>query len=702
MESEGYPRAEEVLRLLAAAAYSARLYPPSSALPGEAAAAFADRANGVAGLTGPLRYTVDPKGFRLGDVELAAGQSQIVTFAEALHALQVGQLIIAPGVTAEEARNFVAVANADHASVRSQGGVRALLVKLGIAHLAVIEVTLRASEEEGLLGVDLMAAPLDEVAEQLASAAKHWARSATAGAGEDDVATAVGRLQQATREIASQRVAQALMRLDEDTRMKVLGWSLKADANGHRMEGMLGIISRMKPAALARLLKLVAAQAGTDPQRIAGALELPPETSKILAMLLEPGPSYDPDFGYEPTAQTAERMAEIMAEPEDSGDIERQVALSATQLASSRSLATATAIAQFSPDVDNVRAIASVLGDAARDGAFPVVREALRRLDELALDPALTEEVAVARNALADPEVLSDVCAAPVSDADAAMAGEILHAAGTAGAEALLEYYVKAPEGKRSLLRPVMRGMSEQILGVASRLLRTDDSTEQVAIVRVLPVLGDKRTVPVVAAALESIDPDVRRAAVDSLAEIPGPEAGAALARAVNHWDGETQRYAIQQIGRCRVTSALPALVRALNDIKMSGRSHDVKKEIVKAIEAMGSQEGLPVLKRVANRRLVIGRKNKELRLLARRAVSNLTMVKAVADATSPTALANGRPSDDAPEGKTPAGKVSTGAASTGVTPTGMTPTSALRMNTAAYRGGPDMWAPPMEGVDPL
>ncbi len=113
MESEGYPRAEEVLRLLAAAAYSARLYPPSSLLPGEAAKAFAARANGIAGLTGPLRYTVDPKGFRLGDVELAAGQSQIVAFAESLHALQVGQLIIAPGVSADEARSFVEVANAD-------------------------------------------------------------------------------------------------------------------------------------------------------------------------------------------------------------------------------------------------------------------------------------------------------------------------------------------------------------------------------------------------------------------------------------------------------------------------------------------------------------------------------------------------------------------------------------------------------------
>ncbi len=486
------------------------------------------------------------------------------------------------------------------------------------------------------------------------------------------------------------------MRLDEDTRMKVLGWSLKADANGHRMEGMLGIISRMKPAALARLLKLVAAQAGTDPQRVAGALDLPPETAKMLAMLLEPAPSYDPDFGAEPTSETAQRMAEIMAEPEDSGDIERQVSLSATQLASSRSLATATAIAQMSADVDSVRAIASVLADAARDGAFPVVREALRRLDELAIDPALTEEVAAARNTLADPEVLADVCSAPVTDADAAMAGEILHAAGPAGAEALLDYYVRAPQGKRSLLRPVMRGMSEQILGVASRLLRTDDSAQQIAIVRMLPALGDKRTVPVVAAALESIDPDVRRAAVDSLAEIPGPEAGAALARAVNHWDGETQRYAIRQIGQCRVTSALPALVRALNDIKNVGtvaRREEGDHQGHRGDGVAGRPAGAQTGRRAAE--LVIGRKNKEMRLLARRAVANLTMVKAVADASAPPVPVRAQlvvPPSDEVYGSVPEDSPAPGAPVS----------SALHMNAAAYRSGPDAWPPPMEGVDPL
>jgi hypothetical protein len=85
----------------------------------------------------------------------------------------------------------------------------------------------------------------------------------------------------------------------------------------------------------------------------------------------------------------------------------------------------------------------------------------------------------------------------------------------------------------------------------------------------------------------------------------------------------------------------------------------------------------------------VIGRKNKELRLLARRAVANLTMVKAVSDATSPT-------TPTTPD--TTTGGMTTG----GIPPTGMTPTSAMRMNAAAYRGDPDLWAPPMEGVDPL
>ena len=272
--TQEYPRAEEALRLLANAAGSARLYPAASALPAAAVAKFAARANAVLDGQGPIRFVVNPEGFSIGETEIAEGASQVAALAKALHAQQVGQLLIAPGVTEPEAAAFVAVANADPAAVRARGGSRAILAASHVAHIAVVEVSLRASEEEGLLGIDLMTAPIDDVAAELEKSAERWARST--GPGDDDVAAAIGRMEAATREIAVERVVAALMRLDEPTRMRVLGLSLKADSNGQRMNGMLGVIAQMKPAALARLLTLVATQAGTDPRRIAGALELPP------------------------------------------------------------------------------------------------------------------------------------------------------------------------------------------------------------------------------------------------------------------------------------------------------------------------------------------------------------------------------------------------------------------------------------------
>lgn len=631
LDSEGYPRAEEVLRHLAAAAYAARLYPPASALPAQAAAAFTERANALAASAGPLRFVVEPHGFRVGEQELGTGQSQVVSLAESLYALQVGQLIIAPGVTQPETSAFVTIATADPAAVRQRGGMRAVLVQTGVAHLAVIEVSLRQTEEEGMLGLDLLTAPLDEIAAEIASAAGTWAETATNGQGSDMVAEAIGRLEQATREIAEERVSQAMMRLDEKTRMKVLGMSLKADQQGQRMQGMLDVIAKMKPAALARLLKLVAAQAGTEPNRIAGALELPPETLSMLAMLLAPTPSVEPDFGASPVV-VAQQIADEMAKPEDPGEIERQVAVAAPQLAAGRALTTAVAISRTHPDADAVTAIAAALPDAARDGAFPVVREALRRLDELSADPAFSNEVIQARNALADPRILADVCAAPLTDADAAIAGEILHAAGPAGAEALLNQYIRAPESRRSLLRPVLRGLSEPVLGVAGKMLRTEDAAVAAAVLRTLPVLGDKRTVPVIAAALDNLDVQVRRAAISALAETPGPEAAQALSRAVNHWDPETQRWAIREIGRAKAVGALPVLTRALGDINVFERTHDTKKEIISALAQMESPEAVPALRRVAGRKLVFGKKNKELRFIAQRAVAHLQAQEAAAE----------------------------------------------------------------------
>ena len=633
-ESESFPRAEEALRLLAAAAGSARLYPVASPLPAEAVTRFTARTNEVMAINGPLRYIVDPHRFRIGDVELALGNSQVVTLAESLHALQVGQLVVAPGLTTAESAAFVAMANADAPGIRALGGPRSALAAASVTHIAVVEVSLRASEEEGLLGLDLMTAPLDEIAAATAAAAERWARAT--GPGDDEMAAAIDRLETATRQLAAERVSAALMRLDEKTRMQVLGFSLKADTEGRRMDGMLAVIAQMKPAALARLLTLVAAQAGTDPRRIAGALELPPEAARLLAMMLEPSPAAEPPDEETPASTPAAELAREMATNEDMSDLTRQIAIASPLLSAGRALSTAVAISREKPDAGAIAAIGDSLAQAARDGAFTTVREALRRLDELAGTPELTDAIAAARATFSDPSVLAEVCAAVMTDADAAIAGEILHSAGASGAAALLDAYTQGSPEIASLLRPVLRGMSEAVLGVARTRLRSEDGPRAIAILSALAALGDRRAVPVIAQGLDHLDEPVRFAAVTSLANTPLPEAAAALVKALRHSEPETQRFVVRELGRVKVASVVPALARALDSINVLHPTYETKKAIIGALEQIGTPEAQKVLRRQGDRKLVLGRKTRELRALARRAATHLQTHRSINEGETP------------------------------------------------------------------
>ena len=580
-------------------------------------ARFTARANDLTS-AGPLRIVVDPHGFRIGDTVLSVGNAQTLSLAEALHALQVGQLIIAPGLTHAETQAFLAIANAEPSGIRSLGGPRNALMAAGVAHIAVIEVSLRASEETGLLGIDLMTAPLDEIAEQVLAAAERWQQGE--GQTPDEVTQAIDRLEAATRELAIERVAEALMRLDEASRMRVLAFSLQSGASSARMEGMLGIIASMKPAALARLLMLVAAQAPTDPKRIAAALPLTPEKTRLLDQLLVPARAGDDE---EPTAEVAVEMAREMAVEEDKTELRRQVSVASPALSAGRALATAVAVSRVHPEPDSARAIGECLGQAARDGDFPIVREAMRRLDEMGEQHAMSDAVDAARATLSDPGVLADICAAVACDADAAMAGEILSAAGPAGAEALLRAYIRGSEELRSLLRPALRAMGDSIIGVARTQLRTDDPVKAIAILRTLSALGDRRAVPILSQGLANLNESVRFAAITALADTAAPEAAGALVKALNHPEPATQRFAVREIGRVKAAPAVHQLTRALEDLNVL-RSHELKKEIIRALEHIGTPEAERALRRTADRKLVLGRKSRELRRQARAALSSI------------------------------------------------------------------------------
>jgi HEAT repeat protein len=619
-------RAEDLLRLLAGAANAVRLYPPSSPLRDGAIARFAEGARIVTAAHGPVQYRVDRERFLLGDTPLGEAFPQVAALAETLHALQVGQLIVAPALTADEVLRFLDIIGGDAKAVRASGGIRAALKAAGVQNLAVVEVTLRASSEAGIVGLDLTSAPLEDIARELTAATAAWTHDAERGAeAADAVRNAVDRLEPAARDLAMRRCAEALRYLDENTRTMLLAGALTADGTGTRMDGMLSVISRMTPAALARLLRLVAQRSGQEPGALMGASDLPPEVARKVAALLKPAPSSDPDRGIPAEADADAIVGEIVsAGEEDFSHINELVRSVTVQNAAARGLTTTIQVAGARRTEEAVRAVADALAPAVKAGAFDEIAAAAELLAELAADPGLAAAVAAARQVLSAPDLLSECVRRLIDDPEALGARMLIESVGPAGADALIEGYLAASEMQRAQLLPVIAPMAEAIAPVTGRILRSGASDAASAVVRLLGSIGSRRLVPTMALALDHLDSRVRSEAVAALAGIPGPESAQLLQKALGHWDPETRRAAAREIGRAGVVEAVPALLRIVAVQDLFERNYELKKEALKSLEALHSPQAIPVLTRIARRPLAIGKRSRELRYLARRVLETL------------------------------------------------------------------------------
>ena len=165
--------------------------------------------------------------------------------------------------------------------------------------------------------------------------------------------------------------------------------------------------------------------------------------------------------------------------------------------------------------------------------------------------------------------------------------------------------------------------MGDSVIGVARTKLRTDDPVAAIAILRTLAALGDRRAVPVLSQGLTNLNESVRFAAITALADTTAPEAATALIKALGHPEPETQRFAVREIGRVKAAPAVHQLTRALEDLNPV-RSHETKKEVIHALEQIGTPEAQRALRRTADRKLVMGRKSRELRSQARTALAGI------------------------------------------------------------------------------
>jgi hypothetical protein len=616
-------RAEELLRLLAGAVTAARLYPATSPLRQQAVGRFADFARAHTGTAGPLQFAVDRSRFIVAETAIGEASTQIAALAEALHALQVGRLIIAPGVSETEVGALLEILGAEARTVRASGGIRRALLEAGVSNIAVVEVSLRASTEDGLLGVDLTSAALDDLGGEVAAAASAWAADARAGAqAVDQVAEAVGRLESAARDLAMQRCAESL--LDEETRLAVMGAAMLTDGGGQRMDGMLDVIAKMSPASLARLLKLVATQTGAETSDVFASLDLPEGLAREVAALLSPGAQSQRSRGV-PEDPEVDAMAGIVAASDEDDEAHiRELISAAPSSAAARALATTVEVTRERRSEDAVQALTEALPMAADYGAFDEIGMAAELLTELSSEPGIAEAVSVAKRALTQPEILKGAVSRMATDPSAIAPRSLLEAAGPAGAETLIEAYLEAPEHMRANLTPVVGSMIESVTPVAGRIMRSGEVGAAIAVVGLLGALHMRRVIPTIALALDHLDNQVRKAAIVTIADADGSERAPLLQRALGHWDPETRRLAAREIGRARVSDAVPALLKIVAEVSVFERNYELKKEVLQSLAALQSPEAEPTLRRLANRPFVLGKKNRELRYLAQRALGSM------------------------------------------------------------------------------
>jgi HEAT repeat protein len=591
MSGQAEVRAEEIVRALAVAAAAVRLYPPTSEIPAQTVDRFVLVSDAVTSATrSPVRFAIEPKSFKLGDQLVGEGQAQVAGLAEMLYAHQIGQLIVAPGVTPEETSSFLGCVGSDPSAVREEGGLRHVMVTAGVTHIAVIELTLRASSEEGLAGLDLTSAPLEVIGPAVLRSAAEWARSAASGQGRDELAEVIGGLESAARELAMERVAQALLQLDEQTRGAVLA----------------------------------AGRTGGDPKSIMNRLTLPPEAMRALQLLLRPSPRSEAESGV-PVSIDAEILASdaVESDEDEDGLAAAKLTLSA-DAAAIRALVTTTHILERSPAPESVDAIGEALPGAIAAGAFGAVHSALTLLENLTSRPDLDTAIARARHALANPDALARGATAISGATVARDAAAVFAAAGVAGSEAVLDAWLKVGDADRSALEQVARALPEQIVAGAGRRIRSGDPVAVREIVTLLGRLGDRRAVPSLSQALDHDSPEVRSAAIAAMAAVDTEESWAAVVSSLTHPDEATARRALAAIRDAGRRRAAPAMIAVLQLHSSGTRNHELKREIIEDVRVMGATEALPALKKIAGRAFVWGRKARELRDAARRAVTDL------------------------------------------------------------------------------
>ena len=96
-----------------------------------------------------------------------------------------------------------------------------------------------------------------------------------------------------------------------------------------------------------------------------------------------------------------------------------------------------------------------------------------------------------------------------------------------------------------------------------SAAAKSGDKSVRIAAVKAMPQIGDAAAVPVLVDLLDDTDGEIAQASREALAAIPGDEADAAVMAMLDSDETESRLMALELIGRRRMTTSVPALLKA-------------------------------------------------------------------------------------------------------------------------------------------
>jgi len=640
---------ETVVRSLATAAKTLRLYPPSSPIPTQTADAAAEALAVFFAHEQVLALTIAREGFSYAGAQLNAPGS--VELADMLTGHGIAEIDITPGASTTDLIAFLGAVLQDPGETRASGGLGAALATAGVETVRVSDVALSIADAGPLAEGD----DVDEFLRELAADPDKlalWLASASSG---DPAALAEGIAELASlvgpggREGLITSLASAFLQQQQDGRDVLLRLAVKNDDTA----GIMGsVIANLGDTDIASAL--ASGLFGKNMLSMSSMLANLPLGSRVSAILAEVEPLLT-NIGHSDREITyLEHMLEVRGQERPEAPLTEQ----------RPDYAKVAAIAEVKPE-EYARARSEIRSSMARMNATSVAtmlqlldqqsdfKLYCRTLDGLAsIMPALFEmrDLALADKVLMELAAREAQTDQPWPELTARLRDAIAKATGPRSMSALLHAIADDPslapvardvmrraghEGQLSFVREAigMRDadglrLAEEVLGRRLVDLLVAEAANAPwftlgAIVTRLSAENDPRSQQAIETLMKRPDEPSRQEVAKALAGARTENSLRQLSVLMRDPVPVVAAIAVRATGRSAAPGAARALGKRFDELDCDNRDFTTCREIIGALGRSGDPEAPSVLERIAARKAIIKRGHfAEIADLARRALA--------------------------------------------------------------------------------